>query len=999
MSGTPNPNSLSLSARISAAIVLLSFVALAFASHAERTLFELEHTSWTLTDGAPGQIGAITQTPDGYLWLGSGSSLYRFDGVRFVRFAFPDAVPPGVISSLLSTANGELWVGIGRGGIARIAANEVRSFGTEDGLPGGIVYGLASDRTGGVWAATAEGLARWDGSRWQQGAAFGFDGRKVHAIFVARDETVWASADGQIVRLSPGSNRFEAVGVVAGWVARFAQAPDGTLWIAERDGGPVRPIINPDGHAIHSPPRRSAGATGVAFDRSGALWFSTLGDGIRRIARPQEQLASEAIDKFAEKDGLTADYTTTLFEDRTGTVWVGTSAGLDRFRNSPLVRTSLPSGTYNLALAAAGDGGIWIGSSNRPVMRLHDRTLTTHSMPPPIGVAHSDLDGVVWMGGPAGIWRSANDQLVKVTSLPVPGSSDLRVRVLVHDKEDRVWVAIEGHGLLQYRNGRWNALAPPTENPLHAIPVIGNIDSLGRVWFGYRDNLLVRIDPEGTTQRWTPEQGLDIGHVTAIAHGEHRTWIGGLRGLAYLHGDRVMRLRVANGDDVTGVHGLIEGENGELWAHGNAGLIRFSADEISRALGTAAFAATGHLIRGISLLTEDPVMIRPLPTAIVDAQARIWLSTNRGAVRLDYAQLEATSSAPAAHLESLAVDDVNYPLDGSAMLPARPARVTFRFTALDTHAPEQVRFRYRLDGYDENWQEAGTARQVSYTGLAPGAYRMQVAAANTNGAWGDATASAAFQVRAAFSQTKAFLALCIAAAALLAWTLYRIRLRIVSARLRFALEERHTERERIARELHDTLLQDFHALQLRFHSAARALATDAPARAPLEKALDHADEVLAETRDRVTELRTLNIIDLAETLHATGQALATERGIEFVFRQTGAEVRLGPFVNEEIYLVAREALMNALQHANPRRIEIALEQDERQFRLTVRDDGCGLPEDIAVHGAQRGHWGIRGMRERAARIGARLQIGGRPEGGTEVALSAPLRVLARYAPK
>jgi signal transduction histidine kinase/ligand-binding sensor domain-containing protein len=964
----------------------------------ERTLSELEHTRWTLADGAPGQIGAISQTADGYLWLASGASLYRFDGVRFVRYVHQSGYTPGVVSSLLGDANGQLWVGFARSGIALIRPDGLRHFSTADGLPGGIVYGLASDSAGGIWAATGEGLARWDGSRWQSGVMFGLTASNVHAIFVARDNTVWASADGRVLRLSPDSDRFDEISVAVGWIARFAQAPDGSLWIAERDDGPVRPIVAPNGALIDTQRNGKVGATGLVFDRSGALWFSTRGNGIHRIARPHDLLAPGTTEKFTAQVGLTADYATTLFEDRTGIVWVGTSAGLDRFRTSPLVRAALPSETYNLALAAGGDGSIWIGSANRPVMRLHERTLTTEAMPPPVGVAHADRDGMVWMGGPAGIWRSANDKLEKVTELPVPASPDLRVRVLVHDPADRLWVAIERHGLFQYHDAKWIAVAAPTQNPLHAIPVVGSVDPQGRVWLGYRDNLLMRIDADGTMRRWTPEEGMDIGHVTSIAHGKIRTWIGGLSGLAYLQNDRVVRVRISNSEDVSGVHGLIEADNGELWAHANAGLLRFSADEIARAVTEPNSPVTAHLIRGISLLTEDPVTIRPLPTAIADQQGRLWLSTNRGAVWLDSVQLEATSSAPAAHVEMLVVDGVSYPIDGSTTLPARPARVTFRFTALDTHAPEQVRFRYRLDGYDDNWQETGTMRQATYTGLAPGEYRIQIAAANANGPWSDVPASAAFHVRPAFDQTKTFLALCAAAIALLLWTLYRIRLRIVAARLKFALEERHTERERIARELHDTLLQGFHSLQLRFHSAAMGLEASVPARASIERALDQADEVLTETRDRVTELRTRNIIDLPETLRMVGQSLVTERGVQFLFRQEGQASHLGPFVSEEIYLIAREALMNALQHAKPEHIEMVLEQGRRKFRLLVRDDGCGLPDDILMHGVRSGHWGIPGMRERARRIRARLHIRRRTEGGTEVELNASMSVLARYEP-
>ena len=990
-------NPVSLRSRIAGLGLFLGLLPLAFGLDPERALPELEHSHWTLADGAPGQIGAIAQTADGYLWLGSGATLYRFDGVRFVRYEYPSGYWHGAISALMGDAKGHLWVGSALGGIALIRGDRLQRFGTADGLPGGVVYGFASDSVGGIWAATGEGLARWDGSRWQSGAVFGLTAANVRAIFVARDDTVWASADGKVFRLAQNSKRFEEIAVAVGSIATFAQSPNGALWIAERDDGSVRPIVAPDGKTIApSQSGLGVGATGLVFDRTGALWLSTPGEGVHR-ARPHDLLAPGTNEKFTEREGLTADYAMTLFEDRTGMVWVGTSAGLDRFRASPLVRAELPSGTYNLALAAGADGSIWIGSSNRPAMRLHDRTVTTAAMPPPVGVAHTDRDGVVWMGGPAGIWRSANDKLEKFAALPVPASADLRVRMLVHDS-DRLWVGIERHGLFQYHGAKWVTVAEPTENPVHTIPVIGSVDQRGRVWFGYRDNLLVRIDADGTMQRWTAAEGVDIGHVTSIAHGASRTWIGGLHGIAHLQNDRVVRVRITNREDVRGVHGLIQAENGELWAHANAGLLRFPADSIARAIATPDHAVTAHLIRDISLLTEDPVMIRPLPTAIADRSGRLWLSTNLGAIWLDSARLEAIASAPVAHLETLVVDGVSYPFDGLATLPARPGRVTFGFTALDTHAPEHVRFRYRLDGYDEDWQQAGTMRQATYTGLAPGEYRIRIAAANGEGPWSEVAAAAAFHVRPAFDQTKTFLVLCSSAAALLLWTLYRIRLRILAARLRFALNERHTERERIARELHDTLLQGFHALQLRFHSVAMAIDSSVPARASLERALDQADEALTQARDRVTQLRTGNINDLPAALQTMGQSLACEHGVQFGFRQEGAAGHLGPFVSEEIYLIAREALTNAILHAKPQRVEVLLKQGRRNFQLIVRDDGCGVPDDILVHGVRTGHWGIPGMQERARRIRAQLHIRRRTEGGSEVELNASASALVRYEP-
>jgi len=316
------------------------------------------------------------------------------------------------------------------------------------------------------------------------------------------------------------------------------------------------------------------------------------------------------------------------------------------------------------------------------------------------------------------------------------------------------------------------------------------------------------------------------------------------------------------------------------------------------------------------------------------------------------------------------------------------------YTALSLVAPEKNAFRYKLEGRDSDWQDAGNRRQAFYTDLDPGNYRFRVIAANNSGVWNEEGASLDFSVAAAYWQTNWFRALCVLALLALLITLYRLRVRQIARHFNATFDARVNERTRIARDLHDTLLQSFQGLLLRFQTALDLLpGRSAEAKQVLASAIDQAADAITEGRDAVQGLRasTIETNDLADSIRALGEELASDKGDKATLRVEvqGTQRALHPIVRDEIFRIAGEALRNAVRHASARQIEVEIRYDERQMRLRVRDDGIGIDPAVLRAEGRAGHFGLHGMRERSKLAGGKLTVWSGLDAGTEVELTIP----------
>jgi signal transduction histidine kinase len=427
---------------------------------------------------------------------------------------------------------------------------------------------------------------------------------------------------------------------------------------------------------------------------------------------------------------------------------------------------------------------------------------------------------------------------------------------------------------------------------------------------------------------------------------------------------------------------------GETWVYTRDGLTRLRTEDLERAFREPSLRIPVRTFGFLDGLI-DSNSVRPPRALVRGGDGRLWGATATGIVWIDPAHLVSNPLPPRIAIRSIQTDRRRYRDPASLSLPAGSANVAVEFAVLSLTMPERVRVRYRLEGQDDRWIDPGLRRQAFYTNLGPGRYRFHVIAANESGVWNRRGATVEFTIAPTFVQSVGFkLLLALLVAALLAGA-YAVRLRQVTARLQSWFDIRVAERERIARELHDTLLQGFQGLLLHFKAAANRVA-EPKSRQSLEGAIERAQQVLIEGRDRVRDLRAEpHHQELADALLQLTSAEAGEDGPRIRLTQEGASRPLHPLVRAELERIVEEAVRNAVAHARASSIEILLIWGRRELKLAVRDDGVGLPAPVLSLGRRDGHFGLVGMRERAVRIGGTLHVTSGASGGTEVALVVP----------
>ena len=936
----------------------------------QRSVTQFHHTAWTVNEGAPGQVTALAQTPDGYLWLGTEIGLYRFDGDRFTRFIPPDAstFPASSVSTLYTSRSGGLWVGFRYGGISLIESGHLRHFSVQQGLPTSTVYRMAEDAEGRLWAATFTGPFYFDGQRWNRPAAsMAYPGQQARTVFTDREGTLWiATGDGMVV-LQRGSSAFVAVPGKVGRVSQIAQAPDGAIWVAEADGG-IRPL---------SGTGEDAPSAGLLFDRDGVLWASTLGAGLLRFGPGDAMPRPE---RFQRSDGLSSDYLQPLLEDREGNLWVGSSRGLDRFRHANLAEVPMPEGSQDFAIAADGDR-LLVGTRNQPLQRVTATTREPLALSTTITAIQRDASGGLWLAGPDGVWKAEGTQFHRITDLPVPTRSGVQAMAITRD--GALWLSLNTPGLHRYQQGRWTQVQDRAGLPAGDSPLVMHVDTRNRLWLGFARGVVAVMEGDRFHTPWS-EEAPRVGNVTALHEDGNAMWIGGERGLARIEAGRVRNVVPAVLEDFRGISGIVSDAAGDLWLNGARGVLHVRAADLPALFGGPE-RPRYETFNALDGLPGIAAQFRPLPTAARSDDGRLWFATTSGLVSMDPRRIARNLIPPPVEILSLEADGTDLPFDqGETKLAAGTRNLRIGFTALSLSIPERVRFRYQLEGFDSRWIET-SERSALYNAPGHGRYVFRVMASNNDGVWNETGDSLVISIAPNYWETGWFRALCVIVLAGVLWLLYLLRLRQVGARIRARLDERHRERERIARELHDTLLQSTQGLILRLDASSRKLAGDDPVRTELESAINTAERVAAEGRERVRGLRRHSgeSRDLGAALlgvqEETGQDVPVVRLVV-----EGAPRPIQQRVWEEAYMIGREALLNAFQHADATSVEIRIRYSRHAFALRIRDDGVGFQPDGL---AGNGHWGLAGMRERAARVGGTLRVRSGPSRqGTEVLL-------------
>jgi signal transduction histidine kinase len=738
-------------------------------------------------------------------------------------------------------------------------------------------------------------------------------------------------------------------------------------------------------------------------DRENAAW-SLSGDAlVTRIAADQSIAQALAAMSPANSDvhAVKAMIEARLV-DREGSIWIGGETALHRFSHSLLVAQPLPASPSPWFIVAPDDdGAVWIsasdGSSHSALYRVADGKLSARPLPGGVaGFAFRARDKTVWLGGEDGVWQ-VDSSAARRIALPSETANFLRFLVsATQDASGAIWLSFAGGGLYWLKDGGVWTKHQPTTGP-RACPATGVVimfsDPRKRLWLGCTRNEVAVIE-DGRERAYGPQDGIAVGNVTAIYGRDDSIWIGGEFGVQRFDDGRFRTLLALDEEALRGISGIVEASNGDLWLNGLSGIVHIRQSEIAAAAKDPTYRVSGERFDRRAGLPGLPSQLAQLPTAIEGSDGRLWFSVNNGVVWVDPFRASVAPAAPPVSIQSIVADDQVYEPGSPTSFPPGTTSVQVTYAAVSLLHPDAIRFRYRLQGVDEDWHPAGRTTSVSYRSLPPGAYRFEVGATDSNGIWSKDVANTDFTVLPAFYQTGWFRALCVFLVLAMAWVAYRLRIRSLQRRFEMTLDARVDERTRIARDLHDTLLQSFHGLLLRFQTAFDLLpGRPGEAKDVLASAIDQTAEAITEGRDAVQGLRAsaTETNDLADALRALGEELANERGNAVTLRVDvqGTSRALHPIVRDEIFRVGSEAMRNAFHHAGATQIEVELRYDERQVRLRVRDDGRGIDPEVLRAEGREGHYGLHGMRERAKLVGGKLTIWSAPDAGAEIELTIP----------
>ena len=951
---------------------------------------------WAERDGLPqGSVQAVTQTKDGYLWMGTRDGLARFDGVAFT--VFRAETNPGLqandIRALREDKSGRLWIGTFNGGLSCYSDGKFSSFTTRDGLPSNGVLDIFQDRAGDMWFGTWNGLARLESGK-----------------FVS-----YKTSQGLI-----GQNALS-----------FCEDPSGQLWVATEDGlnrrvGDRFEAALKPGRLPDSPFRE------VYADRNGRLWISTIGAGLFEFAPSQRKAPvacgglpdnkvrtvlqdrhgnlwvgtwsglcrrqGSALAKLTRQDGLPHDHIECLYEDREGSLWIGTrGGGLARLRDGKFSNFTTKEGlAHNFAKCVFEDrdGAHWIGTHGGGLSRYQNGTFTNFTTEHGLAshyvwAIEQDPTGNIWVGTsrPAALHLFKDGRFTsyrKQHGLAVRGG----VRALAADKEGNLWIGGDGGALCKFRDGIFTCYSTTDGLPSTFVRAIRQ-DRDGDLWIATNEGLCRYR--KGQFARYTTEDGLAHNAIyTILQDSKGALWFGTQGGLSCYSEERFRSYFSRDGLFQNVIYEILADEKENLWMSSNRGVfsvarqafLDFDRGRI-RSLA-CSFYGTADGMKTVQC--EGGTQ----PAGCRDKDGKLWFATANGVTVIDPCHVEADSKPPPVLIEHVWAGKNEVETRKPVRLSPGTREFRFQYTALSFAAPEKVRFKYKLDGLDKTWMDAETRRVAFYNEIPPGDYRFRVIGCNSDGVWNETGAMFAFALAPHFYQTLWFYVLCVVAIAVGAWSFHRQRM--ARARAQFSLVL--AERNRIARDLHDTLAQGFAGIAFQLEAVAVRL-TEAPsqARQHLTVALQMVRHSLAEARRSVMNLRSTALENggLGNAVAETARHMMAGKEVDIQLKIAGTPRPLPLRTENELLHIGQEAITNSFKYSRASRIEIAVAYEAGLVSLCIRDDGQGFDQSEATRDEEK-HFGLLGMRERAEQMGARLSIRTEPGKGTEVLVEVPDRL-------
>jgi ligand-binding sensor domain-containing protein/two-component sensor histidine kinase len=992
---------------------------------------------WQTDSGLPqNAVHAVLQTRDGYLWLATDGGLVRFDGVEFTLFdrrSMPQ-MRSNLIGALAETAEGTLWAATADG-LLRRNRGSLQILGAANGLPAGPIAGVLPAGKDKLWVLTPESVAFGAGDRFTVVSGLdtpvtGRDGTPIAAI--APDGSLWVATAHNVVQLRGG----RITATLPGSADLLAVSRDGSLWISRgaalfRDqNGALIPVPFRIPAAKEAKPNTAIRA--LYAGPSGTIYLATstaLG-----ILSP-----SAAFVWKTAADGLPASRILHLFEDRERALWIGTESSIVRYANDQFEALQARSGAAAIeAFYEDREGNLWLGTDAAGLLELRAQRFTTFTtadgLPGDVirtifagknGVwAGTDGSGLAHFSGPG--WQTFTtgqglasntilslagerdeslavgtpdglDHLTNGRAVPAQHSETLPddfVRSLLFDPSDNsLWIGTRRGLAHRTSSGTtlWNRSSGLGSDLVGAL-ALDRTHSSGALWIGTRGGLSHLLD--GHISTLTTRDGLSSNVITAVYQKQLESlhaelWIGtNGGGLNLLRDGRI----TAFPSTATGlpevIHAIVEDGRGNLWLAAATGIYRVSRRQLE------AFAS--HPITHIDVAAygvADGMRINECssghPAAVRTPDGMLWFATLRGISVTDPEHQQENRLPPPVVIENVTVDDqpakITAPHQADVIrIPPGHTRLALHYAGLSFVAPARVRYRYRLEGFDPKWIEAGARRVAYYTNIPPGRYTFHVLAANNDGVWNETGAALEVRVLPRLWQTWWFRTLLGLVILLLGYQIYRMRVHNVELRFNAVL----AERTRIAREIHDTLAQDIVGISVQLELVSRLLGSSVDAaRAQLDTARSLVKGSLAEARSSIWNLRsaTAEGDDLPARIHRVVAQAGSHGSARVRFQVRGTYRAASPQIEDQLLRVTQEAVNNAVRHADASTIDVTLGYDVRAVELSMDDDGRGFVYDpqTFVHG---GHFGLQGMRERASEIGGILRVESRPAKGTRISL-------------
>lgn len=1011
-------------------VVVFQYAGVLCALMASDALAQYRFDNWTTEQGLPqNTVPAITQTRDGYLWVGTYNGLARFDGVRFTAYDKSNnkAFSNSRVSDLYEDAAGALWVGIVEGGVLRYQNGVFTSFTREQGLPNNnTLMGMRSS-PGKTPLIFTDAGAVW----WRDG---GFVPYEVSGtpneiqMYVGRSGTHWLVDKLGLHARKDGQNTDYTIPVELGSLSslKFNEDRSGALWLGgERHG--VFKVKNGSMTDYSQRLKLSAGAviTRILEDADGSLWFGTINTGLIHF-REGEQ---DEVSVYTMANGLSSNGIVGLFQDRENTLWIGTDGGgLNRMTRRFITSYSAAQGLAgNVVHSVLEDqaGNIW-AATQAGLSRITNGVVTNYpsgrapqNLPLQPQSLQIDHTGRLWIGGWNGLCTFNNG----VFSMAIPG---LNVHAMLEDRQGNFWIGTH-NGLIKYKDGVQTLYQVKDGLPNDIIRVIQE-DRNGALWFGTEGGL-VKFE-SGRFTVFTTRNGLANDHVWSIYEDTGGVlWLGTFdAGLMRLKDGRFTSYTMEHGMYNNGVFQILEDERGNLWMSCYRGLYSVRKQQLDDfAAGRVATITSTAFGKADGMLTPDCNGSRQ-PSGIKSRDGKLWFTTVKGLAVVTPNEATSNPLPPSVQIEEIRID--NKQIDslvgggrGIQMLPGQ-YNLEIHYTGISFMKAEQIRFRYKLIGQDQDWVDAGTRRAVNYSYLPPGGYTFQVLAANSDGVWNDAGASLRIVVVPPFYSTWWFLGLIGLSVAGLVTLIYRLRVaqlrkehavkeafsrQLLESQETFSrrlIESQESERKRIAAELHDGLGQSLVIIKNRALLSLTEPEDHNRAIEQIEEIAEAATHAILETREIAYNLRPFHIDRLGLT-SAIGAMVnrAGNNSLRFTMELDSIDGLLMPEQEIGFYRIVQESLNNIIKHSEASEASVVVKWHGRygtlidqRIELTIQDNGKGFSPGAQVDPNQRGGFGLLGLNERARILGGTLTITSAPHRGTTIHLQLPLSTPTRKAP-